>query len=318
MRSGSGFALQCEPLLLLAQRGCRQTLIPPTEFKNNVLGVGRISAQRATQRSIGECRGSAVGLRCKHLIHLRNDLILRLSPAVKLSTPSKKRRNQEKGTRIGADFAGAVRGEEQGFPGVAGMRPPAFGMSPTLRLVRFDPPKVASHSLAAGRPCSASRGDTPMLAATRCGKNSDGFGRPQTACRTGAVRRTPVAAARLRRLRREVIQTRTPLPRAPCLYSGSLERSAEQWRPKEEQDSRVSECRVAARVSRLSLLRPEPRRAPMRKASAQGRVSFPLLPFVGTSKRKGVALQRETSSNAKLASFPSANARRRRKFCFAV
>ncbi|AWN15790.1 hypothetical protein SALB1_1592 [Salinisphaera sp. LB1] len=96
---------------------------------------------------------------------------------------------------------------------------------------------------------------TPMLASTGCGKNLGGFGRPQTACRTGAVRRTPVAAARLRRLRRGVIQTPTPLPRAPCLYSGSLERSAEQWRPQEEKDSRVSECCVAARVSRLSLLR---------------------------------------------------------------
>ena len=52
------------------KRGCRQTLIPPTEFKNNVLGVGRISAQRAIRRSIGECRGSAVGLRCKHLIRI--------------------------------------------------------------------------------------------------------------------------------------------------------------------------------------------------------------------------------------------------------
>ena len=61
----------------------------------------------------------------------------------------------------------AVRGEEQGLPGVAGMRPPAFGMSSRLRLVRFAPPRVASHSFAAGRPCSASRGDTPIRSVDR-------------------------------------------------------------------------------------------------------------------------------------------------------
>ena len=43
------------------------------------------------------------------------------------------------------------------------------------------------------------RRSTPMLTSTGCGKNSRGFGRAQTPCRTGAVRRTPAAAARLRR-----------------------------------------------------------------------------------------------------------------------
>ena len=169
----------------------------------------------------------------------------------------------------------AVRGEEQGFPGVAGMRPPAFGRSPTLRLVRFDPPKVASHSFAAGRPCSASRGDTPMLAATGCGQNSRRFVDAQTGW--PYRRRAPDTRRRCaspspqtgRNTNPSLSIASTSTCRGPYLYSGSLERSAEQWRSQEEKDSRVSEGRVAARVSRLSLLRPEPRRAPMRSIGAR-------------------------------------------------
>ena len=164
----------------------------------------------------------------------------------------------------------AVRGAEKGFPGVAGMRPPAFGTSPTLRLVRFDPPKVASHGIAAGRPCSASRGDTPMLASPGCGQHSRRFGDAQTGW--PPRRRAPDTRRRCASPSPQTgDNTGMPAPRPgmPCLYSGSLTRSAEQWRSQEEKDSRVAECCAAARVSRLSLLRPEPRRAPMRSIGAR-------------------------------------------------
>ena len=58
----------------------------------------------------------------------------------------------------------------------------------------------------------------------------------------------------------------------------------------------VSEGCVAARVFAASLRR-EHRSGPAQPA--QERVSFPLLPFAWTSKRKGVAQQRETSARSR-------------------
>ena len=69
------------------------------------------------------------------------------------------RSNQEKDALPCADASHSRTRRGAGFPGAAGMRPPACGVSPRRRLVRFAPPRIASHSAAVGIPCSASRGD---------------------------------------------------------------------------------------------------------------------------------------------------------------